>query len=238
MPGMDGTGLLFEPLIAALPASCPSSVLSYPLDEPLGYDELLPLARKALPEDGPFVLVAESFSGPLALKIAAEAPAGLSGVVLSATFVKNPIWWAPRGLRHVVRATAFRFFARFTQLKALLGGYGTPELQRLLRQANSLVSPAVLASRVRSILAVNVVAELRACSVPILYIRGTHDRVVPEQSLNLILRERPSVQVVRLAGPHLVLQVQAVAAARAIESFSLSAGPSNPSLQRTRYARR
>jgi pimeloyl-ACP methyl ester carboxylesterase len=73
-------------------------------------------------------------------------------------------------------------------------------------------------------MSVNVVAELVTCPAPILYIRGTRDRVVPERCLRLILRERPNVQIVRLEAPHLVLQVQADGAASAIRSFAASAG--------------
>jgi pimeloyl-ACP methyl ester carboxylesterase len=224
MPGMDGTGILFKPLLAALSSDLPSTVLSYPTDQTLGYAELLPLVRAALPADTPYILVGESFSGPLALMVAAGNPPGLRGVVLVATFVRSPVSWAPPFLRYFVRASALQFFAALTQAKALLGRYGSAELRSLLQQANSAASPEVLAHRIRSIMSVNVVAELVACTVPIMYIRGTRDRVVPERCLRLILRERPKVQIVRLEAPHLVLQVQPGGAASAIHSFAASAG--------------
>lgn len=74
MPGMDGTGELFAPLIGALGSSIESIVVRYPTDQPLTYSELFPQVRAALPRSGPFVLLGESFSGPLALMLAAEAP--------------------------------------------------------------------------------------------------------------------------------------------------------------------
>ena len=90
MPGIEGTGDLFAPLVRALDNSLDTTVLRYPTDEPLGYSELLPRVRAALPASGPFVLLGESFSGPLAIMLAAEAPAGLRGVILSASFATNP----------------------------------------------------------------------------------------------------------------------------------------------------
>jgi pimeloyl-[acyl-carrier protein] methyl ester esterase len=224
MPGMDGTGVLFEPLTRALPPTLRPNVLSYPADRVLTYDQLVPLVQKALPSSRPFFLLGESFSGPLALMVAAQAPPGLRGVILCASFVRSPVWWAPHGLRHAVRASAFRFFPQFAQLKALLGGYATPDLARLFKQAHSSVTPSVLAARVRAILAVNVVAQLKACPVFILYLRGQRDRVVPKRSLQLILREHPSVQVVSLPAPHLVLQAQPEAAAQAIHAFAAAVG--------------
>jgi pimeloyl-ACP methyl ester carboxylesterase len=86
MPGMDGTGELFAPLLHALGNSIESSVLRYPTAEPLGYSELLSRVRVELPKSDSFVLLGESFSGPLALMVAAEAPTGLRGVILCASF--------------------------------------------------------------------------------------------------------------------------------------------------------
>jgi hypothetical protein len=49
LPGLDGTGLLFQPLVEALSKDIEPIVVSYPDDIPLGYGELLPLVDGALP---------------------------------------------------------------------------------------------------------------------------------------------------------------------------------------------
>ncbi len=219
MPGMDGTGELFAPLLRALGRSIESTVLRYPTDEPLGYPELLPRVRAALPSSGPFVLLGESFSGPLAIMLAAEAPAGLQGVILSASFATSPIPWFPRFARPLVQPVFFRAMPRFTQVKAILGRYATPELRELLFKANSAVHPSVMAARARAILAVDVTAQFKACPYPILYLRGERDRVVGKQVLDGLLRARPSLQVVTLPAPHLVLQVAPEESAKAILEF-------------------
>ena len=219
MPGMDGTGELFAPLIDAFGNSVETCVVRYPPGEPLGYAELLPRVRAALPPSGPFVLLGESFSGPLAIQLAAEAPAGLRGVILSASFANNPIGWFPKFASPLVRPALFRVMPRFTQAKAILGRYATPELSRLIFRANSAVSPAVMAARARAILAVDVRAQFKACPFPMLYLRGQRDRVVRKSVLKGLLRERPSLQVVTLPAPHLVLQVAPEESARAILAF-------------------
>lgn len=216
---MDGTGILFEPLLGALATAASTQVLSYPNGGPHTYEELLPVVRSVLPGE-PFVLVAESFSGPLAIMLAAEHPAGLRGVVLCASFALSPVWWVPPIFQHIVPSFAFRFLPAIAQIGALLGGYGTPQLRRLLARTHAEASPASLAARVRSILAVNVLTQLRACSVPILYIRGSNDNVVPIRSLRQIQAVAPSIQVVTVLAPHLVLQVQPEACAQAILRFA------------------
>ena len=45
LPGMDGTGDLFDPLLSALPAAPPPVVLRYPAREPLDYPCLLYTSR-------------------------------------------------------------------------------------------------------------------------------------------------------------------------------------------------
>jgi pimeloyl-ACP methyl ester carboxylesterase len=219
MPGMDGTGELFAPFVAAAENSIDTQIVRYPVDEQLGYAELLPRVRDELPVAEPFVLLGESFSGPLALLLAAQRPAGLCGVILCASFVRNPIGWFPKAARLLVRPLLFRATPRALHYQALLGRYATPELRALVTKANSLVHPAVMAARARAILAVDVRAEFRECPVPILYLRGERDRVVRKPVSCAMLRERPSLQVVKLPAPHLVLQVAPREALTAIREF-------------------
>lgn len=72
MPGLDGSGVLFRPLLKRLPPEVVPQVITYPATTPLGYAELLPHVMAALPESGAFVVLGESFSGPLALMVAAQ----------------------------------------------------------------------------------------------------------------------------------------------------------------------
>jgi len=209
---MDGTGILFEPLLRALPETIRPIVVSYPPDLPLGYDDLLPIVLDALPRD-PFVLVGESFSGPLALRAAAARPAGLVGVVLVATFVTSPI---PRFVRPFLVAPLFDLAPYRLELTLLAGLDASPELARLLRKARAKVPGAVLAERVRAILDVDATDALRECAAPILYLRGTRDRLVGRSSLRAIRRARLDVESVSLDAPHLLLQTRPREASEAI----------------------
>jgi len=47
LPGMDGTGILFEPLLNVLPREWEPIVVRYPPDEARGYDELLEVVKAA-----------------------------------------------------------------------------------------------------------------------------------------------------------------------------------------------
>lgn len=70
LPGMDGTGLLFDPLVKALSGTLPFTVVAYPPTAAAGYADLQAFAESAMPPDKPIVLLGESFSGFIAIAIA------------------------------------------------------------------------------------------------------------------------------------------------------------------------
>ena len=97
LPGLDGTGILFRRFIEAIGASVDTQIVAYPADQPMNYGELETRVREALPKDRPYVVLGESFSGPIAIRLGANPPAGLMGLILCVTFAKNPyplLGWA------------------------------------------------------------------------------------------------------------------------------------------------
>lgn len=222
LPGLDGTGVLFEPLLAHLPAGLRPMVVAYPPDEPLDYEDLLPRVLAAVPEGTGYAILGESFSGPLALRAANARPDGLAGVILAASFVRNPVRWASARLSPLLRLVPFRLYPWWQTAKAALGGYSSDLVQGLADAAMARVRPDVLACRIRSILAVDVTRELVACPAPVLYVQGDRDRLVPAHNVKAIRAARPSVVVATLPSRHLVLQTAPAAAAAAIGEFLLA----------------
>src|SRR5882724_3945896 len=82
LPGLDGTGKLFADFIKVLGSRVSTMVVAYPSDHPLGYDELEELVRSALPQNRSFVVLGESFSGPIAIRIAAHWLTNFRGLIL------------------------------------------------------------------------------------------------------------------------------------------------------------
>ena len=96
LPGLDGTGQLFAEFLAALPDSFTATVVSYPTNKLFPYSELRTFVSAAVPKTEPFVLLAESFSTPLAVEFAASNPPNLTALVICAGFVFKPIAaWSP-----------------------------------------------------------------------------------------------------------------------------------------------
>ena len=176
-----------------------------------------------LPRAGPFVLVAESFGGPLAVLLAARRPAGLVGLVLCATFVASPRPWVGRVVRPLVRPWPFRLYPVYKRWRP----HGRPAAGSWVAAAEVArrVDPAVLADRVRSVFAVDVRAELAACPVPIIYLRAASDRLVPGRNARLIQSLRPDATVIVIRSSHQALQCQPAECAAAIVRFARSVAP-------------
>jgi pimeloyl-[acyl-carrier protein] methyl ester esterase len=87
---MDGTGELFESFIVALKDEFNLRIVTYPVDGTLGYGELEAIARTLVPLHEPYVILGESFSGAMALSLAASANANLKALILCCTFMKTP----------------------------------------------------------------------------------------------------------------------------------------------------
>jgi len=220
LSGLDGTGHLFQPLIEVLPSYLKPLVISYPAHKFLSYSDLLPYVREKLPTDEPFVLLAESFSGVVAVELAAAHPGNLKALILCASFVTNP---APRGFRLL----RFIFNAQFFKLRPptfivrhfLLGQDAPSKLITTFLEILQSVSPEVLSSRVRSVLNVDVRDALRECRVPILYLSAKRDKLVGERNLVEIKSLAPHVETITIDAPHFLLQREPEVAMKAIDNF-------------------
>jgi pimeloyl-ACP methyl ester carboxylesterase len=217
---MDGTGTLFSDFISALPRGTEARVISYPPDRPMGYAELEAHVFRQLPSH-PFILVGESFSGPIAIAVAAAAPPQLRGVVLVCSFAKAPM---PQLLG--VPVSYLPLWRAPTRLAAavLLGRYAKPSIRERLSGAMRKVSAQAWRSRLHAVLSVDVTGQLSAVKVPMLYLRASRDRVVRRSAWHLINRLLPSAQLSELEGPHFLLQAKPVESAARIAAFAKEVG--------------
>lgn len=225
LPGLDGSARLFAPLIAALGALEPrieARALAYPSDRPLGYAELAAWIAPQLPTDRPFVLLGESFAGPLAIMLAATRPPRLSGLALCCTFARNPRPRLGAFVRPLLAYLPLRRLPIAPAAFALAGRAANAHWRAELRAALAPLSDAVLRARMRAVLDADVRAALAAVQVPVLELRAWHDRVVPAAAGRDIARALPSRRQVTLDGPHFLLQVAPAQAAAALLDFVAS----------------
>ena len=218
LPGMDGTGELFSPLVSTLGRQYTTRVVRYP-NASVGYAALTAVARRWLPTQAPYVLLGESFSGPIAISLAALQPPGLSGVILSGSFARNPRPWLLSALHPLLSVMPDTTLPTGLMSQLLLGRHATKDLRRMLASATSQLSARTLQARVRAVRAIDVRSKLPEIRVPLLYLLAEQDRVVPHSALQTLLAIRPDMRVVSVSAPHMLLQAAPRTAANAIVAF-------------------
>lgn len=204
---MYGTGNLFADFVKALPSTFSTQVVEYPNDISLSYPELLDLVRFSVPTSEPFVIVAESFSTPLAIQFAATNPTNLKGLVLCAGFATSPV----RGLLRFVTPflapiLSYLPVSGIAGRIAVFGSTAPERLQSSLRDAVASVRPRVLMDRVQTVVACDALEQLRAVKVPILYMQARCDHLVNAVCLDEIRRANPKIEVVVVDGTHMLFQ--------------------------------
>jgi pimeloyl-ACP methyl ester carboxylesterase len=214
---MDGTGELFGPLLARLPLDLRASVVSYP-DRPQTYAEHETWARQELPRNEQYVLLGESFSGPVAVKIAASGSPNLRGVILCASFLTcpNP---ALRLLRALTPLASPKLVPGFLTQRSLLGHFSTPELRAAQARALDHVSSRTLTARLRAMADVDVRQEAASVGVPTLYLQASADRLVGARFADEYVAHLREPRLLRVEGPHLLLQANPEHCAKAIVEF-------------------
>ena len=218
LPGLDGTEIFFRPLIAALPTWIKPLVVTYPTSGANDYSDLLSVVRAAVEDSEAFYVLGWSFSGPLALMLAAIEADRIRGVFLCASFVRSPLpVLSP--LRFAVISPVVHL-VRLAHRAHLLLTTDSPNTLRHDKAATLARVPSqIVAARARVILALDARDYLRKCPGPVLYVAGSRDRVVPFRNAEQVIRELPSTKVVTIDGPHLALYTNPWAAADAIVGF-------------------
>jgi pimeloyl-[acyl-carrier protein] methyl ester esterase len=201
LPGLDGTGALFAPFAAAKPPGAALTIVPLP-DRLSEYAALTTAVTGTAALDSDTILIAESFGGPLALRLARQrAPAA---VVLVNSFIRAPL---PPAVCRLIPAALFAMPMPDVVLRHwLLGDAASPALVHALRAALARVPVSTLAARVRALASLDAAADAAQLTCPLLYLRGTSDRLVRERSVGELQASAPAMQVARLSGPHLLLE--------------------------------
>lgn len=222
LPGMDGAVALRRDFVTALGPRAECIVVGYPPDCADGYAKLETMARAKLPSDRPYVLLGESFSGPIAISIAATRPSGLTGLVLCCSFARNP---RPilGSLRRLLPVLPFKLVPNGLLSSFVLGSFATAPLQSALRTVLSEIPIATLRARVAAVMSADVSPLLPSIDIPVLYLRGAYDRVVPRSCSEQIARNIGQSKIVEINAPHFLLQAAPTPAANAVVNFLGSA---------------
>jgi pimeloyl-ACP methyl ester carboxylesterase len=214
---MDGSGELLAEFAKELSGRLHFEIIGYPPDLALGYEDLSAYVLPKLPKKRPFVLLGESFGGPLALTVAAGKPHGLVGVILCASFAKFPVG-AVRALGPLVKLGPAQLPLPLLSW-VLLGPWATSSWRARIAQGIGRLSPSVRRARVVAALGVDLLPAVGELTMPLLCIRATEDRLVWGGAGRALVASARIAQLIDVRAPHFVLQSAPKECAEAVVSW-------------------
>lgn len=201
LPGLDGTGELFKPFIEVLPSSIEVKIINYDSIKEQSYDELIQYVLLNLPQED-FILLAESFSGPIANGVALAKPIHLKSLILAATFLENP---RPLLLKFIPSSRIFALPIPNLLIKLFFLGFSVnDEVIEIFKMSIKKVSPSVIRYRLNEIRQLKLIEK--KLNIRTIYIQATNDKLVSSKSLDNWQKVCSDLKVFKVSGEHLILQ--------------------------------
>ena len=207
LPGLDGTGTLFRPLLDVLPAGIHPTVIAYPPDQLFSLAEYAAFVARQLPR-GKSILLAESFSSLVALSLLEMGAAKFSAVLFVAGFAEPPMRFLLRLAPLVPQlGVAMRSPPSFLLRQFCLGKDAKAQQLALVRKALVTVSPHVLKHRLE-LIATRRPSGKMEFRIPCHYLQASEDRLIPATSARWFQQHFETCDVTSIPGPHFLLQAQ------------------------------
>ena len=204
LPGLDGTDLLLDRFREYAPPAFEMAIASLPDNPDDDYVTLCDYLSARIRNLDSCHIVAQSFSGPLAILLAHRHPDIVHRLTLVASFATSPIPFIGRFLPW---SLLFRLPMPSLMARRFFVGADSsiiPALKNAIRQT----SPPTLVQRIHCLMNVDVTSHLSELDCALTYIRPTQDRLVSKSAVNTIVGVNKSVVVREIDGPHLILQTR------------------------------
>jgi len=218
LPGLDGTGDLFFPIHPYLEKQFDIHIIKYSHEST--FVQCVDSAEKQIPADVPVSLIAESFSGPVALALLSRKKFDYRASVLSATFTKTPLPWLTKIAKYLPNSLLCNSILN----RKVIDIFATDDktnnkVKSMSYKLLDIVSPADFKARINIINETDVSDQLGMIDMPLLYIQAINDRVVPAR-MGLEMRYgNKNITLTRVEGPHMILQSRPEVCADIITAF-------------------
>lgn len=204
LPGLHGTEELYGSVRERLPAGIHAEFINLPSSGKQDYHTLCEWLDNELPKGEKRILIAESFSGPLAIRLANMRPDEIVGLVLAASFCDTPLnpGFALLPLRPLFMVKPTRKALRHF----LIGDDASEANVAELRAVVQSIPSSALSKRVRTILQLMERDNPQLSDLPMLILQASNDNLIPWEAQRKLEACYPEASVHWIESPHLIFQ--------------------------------
>ena len=220
LPGLDGTGILFNDLVDQLGENFQIERVSYPSTVRCSLEELAQLVKDRMTDPQNTLILAESFSGLVGLTLLRELPVPPKGIIFSACFVIPPLKALLRVVKNIpIRQIPWGYIPHAIFRKFCLGNSATKEQVENLKQVLSEVDPRGIFQRLGLIESFDIPDISEKFKTPCVYFQAINDRLIANDAAIWFSRNFEPFSLEKIPGPHFLLQTQAKLCAKSILAF-------------------
>lgn len=203
VPGLDGTGEFFKPFLDIYGRD-KAQLIPLPQDGPQDYAALTEYVAQRLPVDRDYVLLGESFGGPIAANLALRGLPRMKGVVFVASFLSPPAWWATTlGLMLPLEMTVPTRLGRMIMRGLLAGPDASAKTMDWVQAVIGSVPAGIIKARIRAIRALR--RQEGRTDLTALYLRATGDNLIGAHKFADFTAHFTDIKLFKIEGPHLIL---------------------------------
>lgn len=233
LPGLHGTDSLFSDLKDQLIIAAEGSGLdlnfisiNYPNDIGQEYTDLINWICSEVnfikPNSASTVILAESFSSPLAIMLADRYPNIIDAIVIAGGFCSSPILseTATAALSLIPLRPLFMLRPPKSAIRHYLtGDDADPAFVKTVQRAISATPSRVISDRVRAVLDLDESSCPTISQTPALLLQSEDDNILPWEAQNALVNHLSHAQAHWLKSPHFILQRHPGTSARLIIPF-------------------
>jgi alpha-beta hydrolase superfamily lysophospholipase len=212
LPGMDGTGELFEEFLSYHDGE--HLVISLPQNGPQDHSSLAQSLENQLPKED-YILLAESFSGGIVPELLKQEPINMKGVIFVASFLSCPNrYLLPIAKMLPIKALASAPLSQIGHKFLLLGQDASKALLSKFIKVTKSIPDHVLKSRL------NVMSQQRlpltVFDIPAVYIQALSDRLIASRKSRELSNVFKNIEYIEIDGPHFLLQAKPKESSQAV----------------------
>lgn len=202
LPGLHGSTALFEAFIALAPPWARCRAIALPTTGDQTFDALADALEPKVRALEAFVLFGESFSGPIAARLAARLGSKVALLALCNPVVESPIAIAPSIAATLLQAGLVPAWA-----VALAMTGGDHEVAAAVVREVRALPKEVLMRRLSTAASASRADLLRYLAAPLLAITGTFDRLISPDAIGEVVDQVEFGVLTEIDAPHLIAQV-------------------------------